>query len=75
MVKIFISRKAMKDLNTIKAYIAQDNPTRAASFCEELLSQTVIPPFLTSVKTRVFLAYSSCRGGTPPIAECGRILL
>ena len=35
----------------------------------------VIPPFLTSVKTRVFLAYSSCRGGTPPIAECGRILL
>lgn len=41
MVKIFISRKVMKDLNTIKAYIAQDNPTRAESFCEELLSQTI----------------------------------
>jgi len=41
MVKIFISRKAMKDLNTIKSYIAQDNPTRAESFCEELLSQTI----------------------------------
>ena len=36
---------------------------------------SVIPPFLTSVKTRVFLGYSNCRGGTPPIAECGRILL
>ena len=37
--------------------------------------ESVIPPFLTSVKTREFLGYSSCRGGTPPIAECGRILL
>ena len=35
----------------------------------------VIPSFLTSVKTRELLGYSSCRGGTPPIAECGRILL
>jgi hypothetical protein len=32
-------------------------------------------PFLTSVKTREFPGYSSCRGGTPPIAECEQILL
>jgi len=42
---------------------------------EEIVGVVVIPPFLTSVKTREFLGYSSCRGGTPPIAECGRILL
>jgi len=36
---------------------------------------TVLRNVIPSVKTRVFLGYSSCRGGTPPIAECGRILL
>ena len=40
-----------------------------------IVGASVIPPFLTSVKTRELLGYSSCRGGTPPIAECGRILL
>lgn len=35
----------------------------------------VIPPFLASIKNRNFLSYSNCLGGTPPIAECGRIFL
>jgi len=35
----------------------------------------VISPLLTLVKNREFLGYSNCRGGTPPIAECGRTLL
>jgi hypothetical protein len=42
-------------------------------FIEDI--ECVIPPFLTSVKTRELLGYSSCRGGTPPIGERGRILL
>jgi len=40
-----------------------------------ILTATVIPPFLASIKNRGLLDYSNCRGGTPPIAECGRILL
>ena len=44
-------------------------------FLKKIIGSSVIPPFLTSVKTRELLGYSSCRGGTPPIAECGRILL
>jgi len=39
------------------------------------LLAAVIPPLLTLVKNRKFLGYSNCRGGTPPIAECGRTLL
>ena len=35
----------------------------------------VIPPLLASAKSRGFLGYSNCLGGTPPIAECGRTLL
>ena len=35
----------------------------------------VIPPLLASAKSRGFLCYSNCLGGTPPIAECGRTLL
>ena len=41
MVKVYISRKARKDLDTIKAYIAEDNPTRAERFCEELLFRSI----------------------------------
>ena len=41
MVKVYISRKARKDLDIIKAYIAEENPTRAESFCEELLSRSI----------------------------------
>jgi len=40
----------------------------------ELMAIGVIPPFLTSVKTRELLAYSRYQGGNPPIAECGRVL-
>ena len=40
-----------------------------------LLKMWCNPPLLTLVKNREFLGYSNCRGGTPPIAECGRTLL
>ena len=39
------------------------------------IDDTVIPPLLASAKSRDFLGYSNCLGGTPPIAECGRTLL
>lgn len=39
------------------------------------IKQGVIPPLLTLIENREFLRYSNCRGGTPPIAECGRTLL
>ncbi len=41
----------------------------------QLKKATVIPPLLASAKSRGFLCYSNCLGGTPPIAECGRTLL
>ncbi len=44
-------------------------------FSQSQKGATVIPPFLTSVKSRGVANYSNCLGGTPPIAECGRSLL
>ena len=41
MVEVHISRKARKDLDTIKEYIAQDNPQRARSFAVELLTGSI----------------------------------
>lgn len=41
MVSVYISRKARKDLDIIKKFIEEDNPTRAKSFCEELLLRSV----------------------------------
>jgi len=41
MVEIHISRKARKDLDIIKKYIAQDNPQRAESFGVELLTSSI----------------------------------
>ena len=41
MVEIHISRKARKDLDIIKNYIAKDNPTRAESFAYELLTHCI----------------------------------
>ena len=41
MVEIHISRKARKDLDIIKSYIAKDNPTRAESFAHELLTHCI----------------------------------
>ncbi len=39
MVEVHISRKARKDLDIIKEYIAQDNPQRAESFSVELFNK------------------------------------
>lgn len=41
MVEVHISRKARKDLDIIKEYIAQDNPQRAESFSVELLTNSI----------------------------------
>lgn len=41
MVNIEISRKARKDLDTIKEYIARDNPNRAEKFSHELLESCI----------------------------------
>ena len=41
MVEVYISRKARKDLDIIKKYIAQDNPQRAESFAVELLTSSI----------------------------------
>lgn len=35
--KVIVGRVALRDLNGIREFIARDNPTAAASFCEKLL--------------------------------------
>ncbi|BBB23655.1 plasmid stabilization system protein [Isorropodon fossajaponicum endosymbiont JTNG4] len=41
MVEVHISRKARKDLDIFKEYIAQDNLQRAESFSVELLTSSI----------------------------------
>ncbi|QUI62485.1 type II toxin-antitoxin system RelE/ParE family toxin [Pseudoalteromonas sp. A22] len=41
MVKVLLTRKAKTDLESIECFIAEDNPARARSFCEEFLQRAV----------------------------------
>jgi plasmid stabilization system protein ParE len=41
MVEVYISRKARKDLDIIKEYIAQDNPQKAEIFGINLLTSSM----------------------------------
>mgnify|MGYP000628035966 CR=1 FL=1 len=47
MAKIILSLKARRDLDAIEKYIAEDNPSRARSYVEELLQNCYdsIAPF------------------------------
>jgi plasmid stabilization system protein ParE len=41
MVEVYISRKARKDLDVIKEYIAQDNPQKAEIFGVMILTSSI----------------------------------